>query len=600
MNWNKIKSYFLFFRWFIPDSVWRFKWASFAVLVADFLGVTLQVQVLGLIIYYAKHFASGEIIAFSGFSFDPRSSLPLLIAGSIIITISLLFSGACAYYSRSNALRIARRYQEFSAGRIFSLLGAEIDFPQSASDIKNGNRYVQKLVTSDARSSARILRLCLSMIIPIITFIVAASVIIYLEPLLTGIIAVLSILFIYSQYNVSNRAVVYSVQSEQVSRLSGSKYRDLINYFRQNPERISGMKLIDRLFSAGPVKKVLDAYEGRFRSVMSSQFVSDIFIAFVMGLIILIMGMGIIKKGEGWERLLVYIVALRFAMTYMQRIFSSITSINRFYPQARRQFLFMRNFAAKDNGAFLPPDKYDLRVAARSSKNALKGTRRSLSLNKGVRMGLVTPQKLNRYTASGLVRSIFGESGQAIKSVLSSIYFVISEQSCPYKSLRQSLALGAKIKRDNIKKLFPEKETWRQFINQFPRNLDQLIRPEIWDKVDSKNKFIFSLLSAVKSECLWVMIESRGLALLEIEEAKYYLDLLKGRFLIIVFNDNLETVGSFGEAYVAVANDEKLLGIGTPAWFAGVKKQAVKMLEGFKKADANGMGVAQDDDLDDE
>jgi hypothetical protein len=101
-----LSRYASFLRWLLPDSLWRSKWLALAVLVTGLLGVGFQVKVFGLIIYYARHFSSGEIINFGQYSLDPRSSMGLLAGGGAAVAVLLSLSALCIYVSRRGILRL--------------------------------------------------------------------------------------------------------------------------------------------------------------------------------------------------------------------------------------------------------------------------------------------------------------------------------------------------------------------------------------------------------------------------------------------------------------------------------------------------------------
>jgi len=88
-------------------------------------------------------------------------------------------------------------------------------------------------------------------------------------------------------------------------------------------------------------------------------------------------------------------------MTNLQQSFSIITSINHFYPQARRHFHFVRTFHDNDRKPGASPETYEARV---DDGGALEGSLQSLTLKRGTRLALVTPQsKLNHYTVITLI-----------------------------------------------------------------------------------------------------------------------------------------------------------------------------------------------------
>jgi len=593
---DKMKSYFQFIRWFISDSILRYKWFSLAVLITGFLGVTFQLQVFYLIIQYARYFSSGEVINLAGYSFDPRSSLKLLGVGSLAITVSLALSTLCIYFSKRTGLWIARRYEEFCSRRVFHLLAQSTDTLFFTKHNENADTYLLKLVKGDARFCCRVVRMMLTLIIPSLTLAVAVAVLLYLETLLTIIIALILIGFTYCQYIISNRSAAYSVRLETISPLSGREFQSLLRYFKQQLPGSSNQAFVDKIYAKGPIKHNFDAFEGVMRMPVVSELTSGIFIALIIGLIIFIMGGGIIRQGSGWGRLLVYVVALRYAMTNLQHCFSLITSINRYYPQARRHFEFVRTFFRDDQKLHASHVTYEARV---DPDSALEGSLQSLTLKRGTRLALVTPHpKLNHYTLATLMKPLLGDSEKAIASALASMRLVIPDHSCPYQSLRRIFKLEPETAWADIKSWFPDEQLWRDFNKQYPGNLDKQIGPQVWDTINEKHKFILGLLVAVQSDAEWVTIDAKGLVMLEQNETNHFLDMLQNRIVVLVVNKHIKKIGLFKETNVAVARQEGLWGIGTPEWFIQVKATVEEMLVRQKRL--SDLREEEDYDLEDD
>jgi hypothetical protein len=587
--------------WFIPDSIWRRKGLSVFILITGFLGVAFQIKVFGLIIFYARHFSSGELIGLAGYTLDPRSSMALLCTGSFIVVMLLFLSSLCIYFSKSISVSMSREYEEFCSKRVFYMLGQSNYLYNLA---KNGNyadSYLFRLVKADSRFAGWVLRMLLSLIIPGLTLIAAIVVLLYLEAVLTLLIVCFSILFMYYQYRASKQAANHSIRYETLTPVAGLEYKALLNHLKYQLKYNDSQDVIAQLFTRNQVKKHLDAYEGRLRAVENSRLISGIYMALILGLILLVMGTTIIQDREGWGRLLVYVVALRFAMTSLQNSFSIITSINRFYPQVRRYFLFVQSLKNQNRVKLQLLGEYKLRVDSKAGLDMLEGSLMETEVKPGYRISLVTPLELNRYTMVSMAKAMLGDDERAFKGALYSMRFATKGQSCPGMSLRRVLELGPDAKWPDMRSWFPDQETFELAKEKLPKSLDKEIAPRIWDQVDPGIKFILSLISARQSDCQWILLEAKGLKSLGNEAAKFYLDLFRDRISVMVFNKNLDIVGSFDEDLVAVVDQERILGLGSTDWFASVRSLVENMLNADKGKTTGrkaGGGVPDDDDLD--
>ncbi len=308
------------------------------------------------------------------------------------------------------------------------------------------------------------------------------------------------------------------------------------------------------------------------------------------------MGGTIIKQGSGWGRLLVYVVALRFAMTNLQKTFSIITAINRFYPQVRRYFLFVQSFEQKDQEDFPPLQEYELRLNGQEPESILEGSSQGMHLRPGSFLALITQLELSRYTLADILRGLLGEGHRAFKAAMYSARFATSRHSCPNCSLRLVLNL-------------PENAGWKdaglpegmlqRLKKQLPGNLDKDIKPKIWEAVEPDSRFALSLASALASDAQWILVEEKGMKLLDEETRFFFLGRMVDRIAVIVYNNSLSRVGGYGEHGVAVMDEKSLIGLGSTQWFETVQAEVEARLQrkGSRKP-AEGKGVEEHDELD--
>jgi hypothetical protein len=118
-----------------------------------------------------------------------------------------------------------------------------------------------------------------------------------------------------------------------------------------------------------------------------------------------------------------------------------------------------------------------------------------------------------------------------------------------------------------------------------PNNLDKPVKQNVWETVDPDLKFILSLLSALLSDCQWIILEDKGMALMGQELFSFFHPYFQKKISVIVFNSKLSLVGKYDEDAAAVLEEGALIGLGSIEWFAGVRNevQARLQLSGTKK-----------------
>lgn len=588
-------------KWLLWDSLRRWKGEAGAALAAGVIGVGFQVAVFGLVIYYARHFSGGEAITLLGVNRDPRSSVGLLVAGGAIIVALLSLAVACNYYSRRTIVRLGRKYEETCAKRILCLLADGGDLLSAKSRDKDVESYLLQLARSDSRIAGRVLRKVLILIIPGTTLVVATVVLVYLEAALTTLLAALGCVFLFYQYRVSRKAAEHSLRFEKLASAVGQEYKSVVQRYRHIPWAESGDKSVMGMFEKGPVRKQLDAYEGRLRAVEDSRLVSGMFMAVGIGVIVVVMGGAIIHQGAGWGRLLVYVVALRFAMVNVQVVFSSITTINRFYPQMRRYMMFVQSASSGDREQYPPVREHTLHAPDKVEEESLEGDVVEFPARPGSVLAMVTPNGLNRYTLAGLCWDLAETAETAAYGILNGARYASTSHSSPEMSLRQVLGLSEKATWSDMKSWLPDSTLWEQARAELPSSLDKKIGPARWEKVAPELKFLLSLISARVEGCSWLFLEADGLHRLGKELSSTYLDDLTDMVTVIVHTDSLDHVGNFGEEVVAVSDGDRLLGLGSPEWFASIREWVADSVIGSSRdRGKQGRNSAADDSLDDD
>ena len=546
------------------DSIWRFKKESFLILITNFFGVFFQVWTIGLAIYYAHALEKGNNIKMLGYEFQTRNSIGLLFVCGMGALLSLLLSAWLIYFSRMRGLTLRRRYEEFCSKRVFALFGSNLKIWAPPDKSFSDSNIILRIARTDSRNIGRVLWMLLDTIIPVITLLVSVGVLFYTNAPLTFLMLVIFGISSIFQYKISVMGAKNSSLREKYARGASLEYQQIILRLKGTsiplPEDESWFK--ENIFS-GKIKQFLDAQIGRLKVVENSQLVSNILFAITIFVILLALGAGIILKGEGWGNLIVYLVALRFGLVNMKQSSKKITGINRFYPQIKRYFQFLEN-------TITPPEadeKQPVSYLMTADTNPIKGSIASDNLCKGSRIGLVSTVELNRYTLAFIVGCMLGHSQQAVKSALSSMWFVTSKYGYLPGALRESLGLSPEYSWQDLHREMENAGLWNRVEEQLPHDLDKPISPDVWSRLDSVLKCALAMLNVINSNHKWVMIEEGVLQLFSETTFNFFMNRLSDRIMVIVFNKDTKTLGKYKEDIIAVMGSDNIIGLGSIGWF---------------------------------
>ena len=589
---EKANIYFKLFRTFARDSVWRFKGRSFLVISAGFLGVTFQVQAIGLAVYYARSMAEGDIIKIVGYEFPVRSSLAFLTLIGIGVIASLLLSAWLIYYSRSGILKLARQYDEFCSKRLLAIFGSSLRVWSPAGQFLRNDLHVMKLARTDARYCGRVLRILLGAIVPLITLIISVCALIYINVLLTLLILVLMGISAAFQYRVSLSGAQSTTLMEEASGRASLVYRNFIQ--RQRESSLSDdekNKWLDNAIHDGAVKHFFDAYEGRLTVIEKSRLISDVLLAVAIFAIIVGMGVRIISGGHGWGDLIIYLVALRYMLVNLKQSVTKLTSINRFFPQLKRYFQFLENAKTQSRDGETLPARYVI-----TCTNMIGGSLQQYELSPNSRLGLISPVDLNRYTISYLTDTLLGNSQEDGRHALNSMWFITSRFTCLPGTLKESFG-------------FPDSYGSADFVNDmnqaglierarryFPQDLETSVLPETWAHIETDLTTSLALLAAARSANQWIVLEESVISILPHATREFFFHLCSGKIVMIVYNGDSKSIGNYNENIIAVINETSVIGLGSADWARNNEAVIRDVLSRSPLAESRQGGI--DDDLD--
>jgi len=589
--------------WLIGDSVLRFRRESFLILFTGFFGVSFQILTIGVVLYYAKAMEKGASINVVFYEFNVRTSVVFLLMCGLVILFSLLLAAWLTYFSRTKSLALRRKYEELCSKRIFILFGSSFKVWTPFEQDFSCDKVISKLARRDARFCGRALWMLMDFVIPFVTFLVSIGALLYINSFLTFLIFFLIGISAIFLYKVSIMAAKNSSLMERFSKPANREYLQVIR--RQKTIAVSSQEdelwLENNFFSSGAPKKFLDAYMGRLKTLEYSHLISNILFAAAVFMILLILGEKTIFEGHGWEKLIVYLLALRYMITNVKQINTKVTSINRFYPQLKRYFQFLDatiRLQKKEKG--IQPPKYSLLVSANP---AMEGTLESFDIKEGNRISIISPIMLNRYTLAFLLDSMLGSSQDAVKYALGSALFVTSRyKNYPRRSLKESFGFPSYYSSSDLRKDLEQIGLWEKYKEQVSDNFESPMHTEVWKHVEPDIKFTLVMLNALQSDHQWLVIEEKGFGFLSDAARKFFLDQLSKRITVIVFNEDVTSIGLYQEDIIAVITQGKIIGLGYIDWFRKNQDIIKDIFHQDKRKfpDKDRPDIDPDDDFDDD
>ncbi|MDA0802456.1 MAG: hypothetical protein O2819_01675 [Planctomycetota bacterium] len=558
---TKLSRYTAFLRWMASDAFWRFRWLVIGVIAAGAAAVALQIKAIALTIYYTHLFEDNKTFTLFGHSYHPRESMALLLGFGSAVLVALVISAVLQYASRVWTLLLRRRYAEFCSIRVLAILkGAPHTVP--GSPLRFDDATATALVRSESLYCGRMVSIAVGVVTPAICFIASVGVLFYvhwtLTLLLVGMIGVCSIFL----YRVNVKGALYSHLAEKHGRGAVAEYRRIVQAHKS-------AIIVQRDFDAetsvrsDPIKNYFDAYMVRLRVVADSELIGNIFLGVVLAISMVALGRGAILRGSGWEGMVAYLVALRYALVTFRGGVRTITSFNRFYPQVRRYFDFVRWSVESD----APPAPLPASVGLRCPSPKLEGSLRKFIIDSHGRIALCAPIDLNRYTLPFIIRCMIGNDPSLVRSIVASAAWATSSFRFPPGPISRSPGFDDPSFQRDFDALAAGSGLEQKIADQLSQGLATPMPEVDRDGINPAIKFLFSLVPVFRSRASWVFLDGNDLAALEVDARKQVLDRLAGRVTVILYNESLAGVGQSGEQVVAVHDAAEQIALGPISWF---------------------------------
>lgn len=579
MNSNKfrlaaiIHRYFSFLGWFLPDSVLRYRLSVTVVVITSLVGVGFQALTFAAIIFYANLLATGDHLIANLYGLDidlnPRQSIELLLATSVTSLIFLSLSSLSIYFSRVQNIGIARRYNEYCIQRIMILLErGKQPFHENLGLDQLNDKYILRMVLAESRICGRVLRTLLDMIVPLITLIFALGTLLYLDVAITGIVFLFLLGYLVCQAYISRYGAISTSDFENYRPLVTRKLKEILrrSISANNHRGAKGnsyliKNLCKQSFRSGVIKKQFDAFDIRIKVTEQSRLLTGFFAALMVCLLFFILGQKIIVSGFGWGGLLVYLVALRFAMTSLQLVFGQITTVNRFYPPVQRYSRFVRAYTAELPNK-IPNITLPLTLNIGDPLNI--GGDPKLTINTGERIAVVVAFVINKYNYAYLIRQVAELTNFPLNQILANTLFISSNHSLVGYTLRQIFSLE---KKDEFSQIDLPDTCLDELRTKIP-GLDVHINSTQWEGLDKIIKSLLLLESVISSPEKLILIDFKLIEGIDLDELVLVMGQLNEKVLLIAYeNQHSAQIEHFAGNAVLISAGEKVIAGGNRAWY---------------------------------
>lgn len=591
----RIRRYLTVLRWFLVDSLGPVKIKAVGVVAIGFLGVSLQVGAIGLCIKYAKHLSSGKNLSIFNFVFHPRESLLLLVVFSALFLVLSVISSWMIYLGNKFTFHLAFNYEKSFLIKVYrSVIVDQNIIPTPVSSAETPEQSIVKLVCGDVRIITRVIKVVLSAIVPFLTFICATIILFYSNFILSLLLMVVVFMSAVFYLKVNFESLEDSKKMERTVTPLASMKRSLIRCFSgasvlpgSYVNDFAGTLLSDDLYIDN-----MEGFRGRIMARDKSRLVSEHLGAICIVLIFLVIGYQMLISHEGWGRLVIYLLALKYCLANFQKVTGMVTTVNRFYPVISRMYDFS---VQADSNSPRDYKSCSLDVIS-SSKPTIVNSEAVYRPVRGGVIRVLTAMQINRFSLPSFFSIVFN-GGRKKARILSEIsWFYYGDGMFPPLSISQYLG-------------FPDEEGVVKYLNchvpddKVVQVVEQLgigkggaLIDESLSNAAIETKCIIVLLAALNSGREIVVFGESLISGLDNDLCQNLLSKFEDRYIFIV-GDSLSNIDIFKWDKIVILNESSVGGIGDISW---VKENSVKItsLLASMKNDSVIHATDDDDELD--
>jgi ABC-type multidrug transport system fused ATPase/permease subunit len=320
--------------WLVRDAFQHFRRRIFTIIFLSLAGISAATVGLGGLFLLARHLEKGMPIRLAGMTVIHAGNTGAILAVVALLVLMGILSGASLYYTEWLIARFAIDYRKRLLRRLLSTISdpAYDGWQAAINDIPL--TFINRLSGSGTKITALALRHLLQGILPLLTFLFAAIAMIIIQPFLSGLLFPLIVCYLMPFYrmirNVSRQSSALRA-AEPKSKRKIKKAIDLVLETEVSPKQKMEMvrnglesEEFDNAQMLFYQRKLAD---NRVQALNTTFFFSCFLILFAYFLLM------VPSPERSWSELILFVVALRFTISGMRKVTSTIVKLSRFYPE---------------------------------------------------------------------------------------------------------------------------------------------------------------------------------------------------------------------------------------------------------------------------
>lgn len=523
-------------------------------LITNVCGVTLQGGALSLLIFYASRMEAGTALTWGQVHLETRE--PQTFLAVIGVLALLLLTSAGLLFLGNRMMTIAALKCAGYASR--QTLAAEgVRPPGDPDPSKNPfpDQVAGRVVSLIA--IARAVRPLLQISNPAVMFAYSVVVVVYIDVLVTLLLALIVVPTLFLQYVVNYRAAENQEKMGIANRRANQGLKELLNRMAWAPRLgESQMNALEVEYEKPRIRELGDRFAFRMMASSYSTLISDVVTAIAAGIVTAYLGLQALSGELAWSLFLGYLIFARLLLQSLRGVLAAITNFARFYPLVRKLYELLTS-----THTVTPFTSPTLRVVPRG--RARIGNRKSARIKRGEPVAMISPVPVSRLNAYAFVDALIGKRSQQNAALRASCFWVPNAlDSSPGGGLAELLGRPDANKRWELAASLDELKFGDWDPSEFMGGpLDE----HQWSRIPRRLRAHILLTRSRFTEADLILLEAEVLREADEELVARFWTEMGGRFLVIRY-PNPVSAGSFGDRIAVAMATDRSLSIMTVDW----------------------------------
>ncbi len=555
-------------------------------LSTNLLGPVLMGGALAFLVYFAGLMESNTPLdtEFLPVSLDPRDP-QIFILVVVISGLTMLVSGLIMFWASCVSIRLAT---SFARDQSISVLSIDGGRPWRKADPVPGPYPddVRRCSTGIV-VLARAMRPLLQLIQPLVIFLFSMAALIYINPHLTAVMAVIALPSMFFQYRINYSAAKNQEMMGPALRKMQKSIASLLDSLANAPGiSPKTAAMLENAYNQEKIRELPERYVIRILARPKSQLVSSMVIAILAVIIVSWLGAGALKGNIAWSLMLGYVIFARTAMFGFSKLLATVTGFARHYLRARRAYELLTSWPGQKR---LDAGVIRLRPSNRNNPGDLK----SIHFKRGRVIGALSPVPFTRYNTFAWADALTSEDVHrehtwgAMACVPDALF------SCPGGSLRELLGMDPDLPAQQVRQAAARLEGGTDLSQA---DVDAVLDADTWKTLPGIFRCHVLLDMGVRAEADIVMVEHRVLK----GAGKKYLENWWTRAahrFVMVRHTNTDHIGSWGEQTLMAMRTDRETALMSADW---AKNNAQALNAWFAQAKTSDTGEDDFDPADDD